>query len=40
MGKKADKTNLWVKPEAKRLGQIKDVAGNSGIGGQQGNNKS
>lgn len=40
MSKKAVKATLWTKPEIKRLGEIKDVAGNSGLGTQQGNNKS
>jgi hypothetical protein len=32
--------NHWAKPEIRRLGTIKDVAGNNGTGTQQGNNKS
>jgi hypothetical protein len=31
---------VWHKPELNRLGEIRDVAGNSGVGTQQGNNKS
>jgi len=31
---------IWNRPELKRIGEIRDVAGNSGSGSQQGNNKS
>jgi hypothetical protein len=37
--KQASKT-AWTKPELKRLGEIKDVAGPSGVGTQGSNNRS
>ena len=40
MNRQAVKSVQWTKPEVRRLGEIKDVSGNVGIGTQQGNNKS
>lgn len=39
MNRDVKKPDAWTKPELIRLGEIKDVAGNSGTGGQQGNGK-
>ena len=36
MEKKAAKVVKWTKPEIRRLGEIKDVAGPAGIGPQGG----
>jgi hypothetical protein len=32
--KKQTKTKVWVKPEVKRVGTMKDVAGPNNVGGQ------
>jgi hypothetical protein len=40
MAMKATQTSkAWTKPQLTRLGELKDVAGNTGSGGQQGNGK-
>ena len=40
MPKKAEKPKKWTKPEIRRIGQIKDVAGPNGFGTQGSNNRS
>jgi hypothetical protein len=38
--KKIAQSKQWTKPEIKRIGQIKDVAGPNGFGAQGSNNRS
>jgi hypothetical protein len=40
MPKKIVKWKQWAKPELKRIGQLKDVAGPSGVGAQGANSRS
>jgi hypothetical protein len=39
MKKEAVQSSEWTKPEVRRLGEIKDVAGNQGAGTQGGGGK-
>ena len=40
MTKETATRKTWTKPELKRIGQIKDVAGPNGFGSQGSNNRS
>jgi hypothetical protein len=39
MKRRAVPAKQWTKPQITRLVELKDVAGSTGVGGQQGNNK-